>query len=161
MSMDDMRNKSEYVFKKELRKKIKSSALKYLKNIIIEKDHSKMEKLKYESLTMQSYFLSKFINKNEAQQLFMFRTRMARFANNFRNGSAYIKCPLCNEVNSIDSEVHSLSCEEIIKLLPEITTKTITVNNFYSNNVQDLKKTVNIFMEIMKIRTEILSKKNS
>ena len=71
------------------------------------------------------------------------------------------QCPLCNKVNSIDSEAHSLSCEEIIKLLPEITTKTITVNNFYSNNVQDLKKTVNIFMEVMKIRKEALSSKNS
>ena len=120
-----------------------------------------MEKLKYESLTMQSYFLSKFINKKEALELFMFRTRMTMFTNNFRNGSANTQCPLCNKVNSIDSEAHSLSCEEIIKLLPEITTKTITVNNFYSNNVQDLKKTVNIFMEIMKIRKEALSNKNS
>ena len=120
-----------------------------------------MEKLKYESLTMQSYFLSKFINKNEAQQLFMFRTRMTMFTNNFRNGSANTQCPLCNKVNSIDSEAPSLSCEEIIKLLPEITTKMNTVNNFYSNNVQDLKKIVNIFMEIMKIRKEALSNKNS
>ena len=120
MSMEDVKNKSEYQFKKELKLKIKSASFQYLQNIIIDKKHSKMENLKYESLNMQSYLYSRIINKTEGRNLFMFRTRMALFANNFKNGSDVTKCPKCKDLNSIDSEAHSLNCEKIIDNLKKM-----------------------------------------
>ena len=129
MSMEDIKTKSEYQFKKDLKLKIRSAALQYLKNIIIDKKHSKMDNLKYESLNMQGYLYSRIINKTEGQNLFMFRTRMALFANNFKNGSDNTKCPMCKNLNSIDSEAHSLVCEKIIFRLPEV--KNVKVDHLF------------------------------
>ena len=105
---------------------------------------------------MQAYLYSNVINKTEAQHLFMFRTRMTMFINNFRNGSADIKCPLCSKSNSVDSEAHSLTCDKIINRLSEV--KNINVNNLYSEDLNVLKETINVFMKILDIRKEYLTK---
>ena len=139
--------------------KIRSAALEYLKNITIIKEHSKMSKLKYEKLEMQKYLYSNKINKTEGQQLFKFRTRMALFGNNFRNGLDNIECPLCRKPNSIDSETHSLVCETIKNKMPEVVLENIDINNLYSKNVSKMKETINIFMNILKIRKELLPNK--
>ena len=109
-----------------------------------------MDNLKYESLNMQSYLYSRIINKTEGRNLFMFRTRMALFANNFKNGSDDTKCPMCKDLNSIDSEAHSLICEKIIDKLPKV--KNVNVNYLFSDNLKQLK--------IMNIRKEYLASKN-
>ena len=108
---------------------------------------------------MQKYLYSSEINKTEGQQLFMFRTRMALFGNNFRNGLANIECPLCKIPNSIDSEEHSLACEIIINKIPEVALKNIDKNNLFSKNIFKMKETINIFMKILKIRKELLPNK--
>ena len=154
ISMEDIRKKSELLFKKELKEKIKIAAFNYLKNIAINKEHSKMDNLlkTYQCLKMQPYLYSAQITKTEGQELFRFRTRMALFGNNFRNGLNTVECPLCKKANSVDSEGHSLTCETIIDKIPEINMKVIRVDNLYSENVYIMKETINIFLQIMKIR---------
>ena len=79
---------------------------------------------------------------------------MANFKNNFKNGVTSLTCPLCKDPNSVDSESHSLKCAEINTLIPEVD--VTKMENMYSNNIDLLKKTVNIFMKIMNVRENIL-----
>ena len=76
-----------------------------------------MEKLIYKKISIQNYLYSNLISKSECQNLLMFRTRMARFANNFKNGANNLQCPLCEKTNSVDSEAHSLICDKITNVL--------------------------------------------
>ena len=58
-----------------MKAKIAIEAFKYLKEKA--ETHSKMDNLKYKKLAIQKYLSSDIISKNEGQQLFKFRTRMA------------------------------------------------------------------------------------
>ena len=60
----------------------------------------------------------------DGQQLFMFRTKMSNFANNFQNGALSLICPQYKKVSpqykkedSIDSEIHSFNCEVMIMIM--------------------------------------------
>ena len=70
-----------------------------------------MTQLNYDKLKLQSYLSSNDITKSEGQSLFKFRTRMAFFGVNFKNGMTNLECPLCKETNSLDSESHNLKCD--------------------------------------------------
>ena len=114
-----------------------------------------MEKLKYEKMSMQSYFYSNLISKSEGQSLFRFRTRMAMFTNNFRNGATKLECPLCEKENSLDSEAHCLICDKITAILPEST--NIDFNNIYSEDINIMKEAIQMLEQVMEIRRDVLS----
>ena len=104
---------------------------------------------------MQDYFSSSIINKSEGQNLFRFRTRMALFAANFKNGANNLECPVCEVRNSLDSESHNLKCEKMTKLLPEVIDKDI--KNIYSDNVELMKETITVLTKVMDIRSNLMS----
>ena len=159
INIEESAKKSEIKFKKELKQKIQLAALKYLQNISIQKEHSKMDKLIYKKLSMQPYLYSNIFKKIESQNLFKLRTRMAMFANNFKNGATSIECPMCKKSNSVDSEAHSLICDEIIKVIPEA--KEIYLNDIYSDDIHKMKETLNILIKILKLREDHLSTKQN
>ena len=76
---------------------VKKKAYDYEFNQLLEmkKTHSKMNDLVYSKLEIQNYLKLENLNKNEAQTLFRFRTRMAKFGENFRGNNSQILCPLC------------------------------------------------------------------
>ena len=115
-----------------------------------------MTNLKYNKLAMQSYLFSNMITKYEGQNLFKFRTRMALFAVNFKNGTNNLECPLCEEPNSLDSELHNLKCDKMIQLLPEVVDKDI--KHIYSDNVKAMKKIIIVLTKMMDIRSDLKDK---
>ena len=58
VTSEDIEGKSKGIFKKEIKTKIQLAALKYLKDKA--SGHSKMEKLEYKKLSLQSYLYSIF-----------------------------------------------------------------------------------------------------
>ena len=52
--------------------------------------------MKYSKLEMQRYLKLENLNTIEAQTLFRYRIRMAKYGENFRGRNISILCPLCN-----------------------------------------------------------------
>ena len=74
--------------------------------------HSKMDNLNYPELKIQPYLISSLLRRDQAQQLFKFRTRMANVKGNFKNGQTDYFCPVCVKIGVYedDYQKHLLSC---------------------------------------------------
>ena len=79
----------------------------------IKAGHSKMANVEYASLDMQEYLKNMEINTTQAKILFWFRTRMAKFSENFKGGKPTKVCPVCK--SSTDVQVHSFECKGLKK----------------------------------------------
>ena len=75
--------------------------------------HSKMDNLFYLELSMQGYLKDERNNVEDARIFFRFRTRMARLWENFKGGRLPQPFPVCKEVKSVDTQVHSFQCRLI------------------------------------------------
>ena len=152
MTMNEIKQKSELQFKKEVKQKIKVAALQYLLNIA--KKHDKMNHLNYNEHSMQKYFYSTSFRKTECQLLFKYRTRMTNFGANFPNGMSAIACPLCDDETTIDSEEHMFNCEKMIILIPSLVNKTFM--NIYSKNINIMNDGMQVMTEILDMRKQVL-----
>ena len=85
--------------------KTKDYALKYL--LELKEKHSKMDSLQYDELKIQNYLKDTNIPVKEAQIVFRYRTRMAKFKENY-NGN---ECPFCL-VHS-DTQAHYVQCSVV------------------------------------------------
>ena len=110
-SFEVIKSKSKEAFNNLVKKKTKEFAFKLLQ----EKKHShtKMENINYEDLKIQTYFTRQDIRTEQKKILFKFRTRMARFGQNYRGGKEKIVCPLCD--SHIDNQDLSYICPVIRK----------------------------------------------
>ena len=106
-----MKTKSKSSFKAIVKKKTNEFAADTLK--LVKESHSKMSNLDYDDLEMQQYLKDENIKTNQARALFRFRTRMARFWENFKGGRPPQPCPICKQAQSVDTEAHSFKCEVI------------------------------------------------
>lgn len=83
-------------------------------NFLIEKKkcHSKLSRLSYNKLNMQSYLKDGVMGSHDSRLLFQFRTRMVDVGENFKNyhGRSPL-CPLCKEAS--DDQEHLLLCPKI------------------------------------------------
>ena len=108
--------KSKCSFKTMMKKLTREIAIKTLNR---EKEkHSKMNNLTYADLEMQSYLKDEKIRVDQAKILFRFRTRMARYWENFKGGRPPDPCPVCKEP-------HSFQCG--------VTASNVTINGIYNN----------------------------
>ena len=80
-------------------------------------EHSKMENLVYTELKTQDYLLSTDITTEQKRQIFLFRTRMADFSENYKNENAAKPCRMCHLYR--DSQVHAVNCLETMKHVSE------------------------------------------
>ena len=94
-------------FKKVVKKQIKELALLRLNQK--QEGHSKMINLEYTDLEMQEYLKNNQIASNQAKVVFCFRTRMAKYGENFKGGKPTKVCPVC-ETNT-DTQMHSFQCK--------------------------------------------------
>ena len=110
-SLEFVESKSKNVFKDLVKSRVKSFEFANL----MESRRSKTENLKYQTFKMQEYLNLKTMTKNEAIILFKFRTRMAPFGENFRNGKSSTNCPLC--LSHVDAQEKSFSCPTLKRLI--------------------------------------------
>ena len=110
--------------------------------------HSKMDNIVYIGMQPQNYTSMENIKAEQVRILFHWRTRMAKFGENYRGGREFVMCPLC--LDHYDSQNLSFQCQVIKKKWngnPE---------DVYSDNVK--METVKTIQQIMKIREEIFEK---
>ena len=101
-----LKKKSKQSFKKLVKKQVRELALLRL---IQKKDgHSKMTNLEYANLEMQEYLKNMEMTSNQAKIVFSFRTRMAKYSENFKGGKPTQVCPVCK--TSTDVQMHSFQC---------------------------------------------------
>ena len=109
LDLDEIKQKSDFSFKRLVKIKTKEYALDFLMKI--KEKHSKMEKLDYVELKLQNYLKDDKIPVKEAINLYRFRTRVARFKENFQNSHTGIACPLC--LVQPDTQAHCVQCSTI------------------------------------------------
>ena len=107
-----------------------------------------MENLEYTELKLQKYLTDDDISVEEAKNLYRYRTRVANFKENFKNGYVAHACPLCHV--QPDTQAHSLVCPV---LKTKVNMKGTYSDIFCEDIPQDISKTL---LEISKIRENIL-----
>ena len=111
MSLEEIKKKSEYSFKRYIKIKMKEYSLEYL--LSQKEKHTKMDNLHYVELKIQNYLIDDDLTVQEAKNLYKFRTRSAKFKENYKNSYVGIACPLC--LVQPDTQVHCVKCPEIVK----------------------------------------------
>ena len=106
LSFEEIKGKSEWSFKRLVKIKTKEYTLNYL--LKLKGRYSKMSNLHYSELKIQNYLKNENISVKEAQNLFRYRTRVAKFKENFKNNYDRIECPLC--LDKPDSQAHCVQC---------------------------------------------------
>ena len=102
-------NMSKTKFKKIVKLKLKTHAIKYLRDLA--EPHSKSTGLKNNTLKKQSYFEDRRFSKEEVQLLFTLRTKMLECKANFSEQyQKKLQCRLCKAPDSIENEDHLLTC---------------------------------------------------
>ena len=90
--MDEIKAMSRYRFKKLVQCKSKEFTFN---NLIERKQkHSKLKDLFYIELKIQHYLKLEELNVQQALTVFSFRTRMAKFSENYRNCGIQQTCPM-------------------------------------------------------------------
>ena len=93
MNLSNIKTKSEWSFKNFVKKKAYEYEFKQL--IRRKETHTKLDNLWYPRLEMQNYLKLDNLNNSQAQTLFRYRVRMAKFGENFREKKISVECPLC------------------------------------------------------------------
>ena len=100
---------SKTKFKKIVKLKLKTHAIKYLRDLA--EPHSKSTGIKNNKFEKQSYFEDRRFSKEEVQLLFTLRTKMLECKTNFSEQyQKKLQCRLCKAPDSIENEDHLLTC---------------------------------------------------
>ena len=145
-----IKSKSKLSFKLLMKKVTREVAKQTLERI--KEKHSKMENLMYADLEMQSYLKDDNIRVDQARTIFRYRTRMARYWENFKGGRPPDPCPVCKEAQSVDSQAHSFHCE--------VTASNVSINGNFCNifGVKVDEKTAKTVENIEKFRAQFMEK---
>lgn len=137
--------------------KANEAAFKYLINL--KKKHSKMDNLNYRKLEIQLYLTSSSnIYPKVANEIFKWRTRMAKFKSNFKNGSDNVQCPLGCQHD--DTQENVLKCEVIKLHLPAIEKSNCMYKDIFSKDLKKVNNIINLLTKALKIRENILEIRN-
>ena len=107
---------------------------------------SKLKQLDYTDFEIQEYFKCMKTDTETKKVMFRFRTRMAKFGENYRAGGPMPLCPLCNI--HFDTQALSFKC-------PVILCKTSVpgrIEDIYGNSIT--QDTVELIRKVTEIRRE-------
>ena len=104
-------SKSQYCFKKLVKTKIKEFTLDLLNDRKFK--HTKMDNLVFTELTIQDYLVSEKLSVEQKRIIFLFRTRMADYSENYRGQGPQKPCQICKF--HVDSQTHSVNCAAAMK----------------------------------------------
>ena len=132
--------------------KIKAKEYAFYKFIETKEKHSKMKDLWYAELGLQNYLKLEQITAFEAKTLFSYRTRSAKFSDNFRGSSGLSPCPLC---------LMHLDCQSLAFQCPVIR-ENVQIKEKYENifNTSVTKDLVQTLLKIDRVRDEHMYKKS-
>ena len=98
---------------------------------------------------MQDYLMNGHIKKEEAINIFKFRTHMADFGENLKSGADVVICQL--SLDHIDSQANSFKCQ-IIKNKIEVKGN---LKEFYDSNIP--RNLIQTIQDITKVRNDIFN----
>ena len=151
VDLDFIKSKTKFGFKNLV--KIKSKEYAWKKFMSVKIDHSKMDNLWYSDLKMQDYLKSNKFTTEESRTIFSFRTRMANFGENFKNGSGNVNvpCPLCHI--HLDTQAMAFQC-------PKLLTEVKIIGSYSDVFLEDIpKELVNTLTNILKFREKYLQER--
>ena len=117
MDLDEISSYSKDSFKRLV--KSRGEAYTFAELSKIQALHSKLKNLNYVDISIRQYFQDENLTVDEKITVFKYRTRMAKYGNNFKQGKSVVqKCPVC--LSHIDNQELSFHCSFILKKI-EIT----------------------------------------
>ena len=145
-NLSQIKKMSKESFKNFVGDKCRIAAFNHL--IKLKDSHSKLKDLKYNDLCLQPYFYDGSFSSNDARLLFLFRTRMVRVYNNYKNMYADTLCPLCRD--HADTQEHLLAC---IKLPPS----TSPYIQIFGTSTAEMKSTFFALKTALTVRQKLLA----
>ena len=139
-NLSTIKGKSEWSFKNLVR--IKAHKYEFNNLLDIKQLHSKMNNLEYSKFEVQNYLQLENMNSNEAQTIFKYWTRMAKYGENYRGSKEVILCPLCN--THIDSQIMAVENCPVVK-------KNISISGNYVQIFNNCLIPSDIVQTIMKL----------
>ena len=146
LTLEQLKLKSVNSFKRMVKTKTKEYTLNYL--LEMKEKHSKMDNLSYSNLKLQKYLKESDKSVAEIQNLYRYRTRVAKYKENMKNSYSNTSqaCPLC--LVHPDTQQHSVQCIEVkSKVLVEGSYRDI----FQEDIPSDISKTL---LRITKLRED-------
>ena len=137
--------KSANVFKTLVKKKARLFAFQELESK--KETYKKLKSLKYSELKVENYLMDEKFRYDEKKTLFQFRTRMAKFGNNFKSGKILTICPLCKL--HFDDQSLCLKCPKIRKQIE----CDIDISDLFTENISS--KTAKVLSEVVNIRAKL------
>ena len=143
-------------FKFKLNEAIRKSAFQWLTRKIQDKNtQAKGSEIKYQYLKLQEYFLPSNMNTKQCNLLFALRARMIPVKCNFKNSYSDLTCPVCNNSNRQDSQLHILQCKTLLDGENILVKKQISYNDIYSSDVTKQSTVVQLFEDLLSKRRRI------
>ena len=142
---------SKNKFKKLVNEKARKIALIELNEL--KSKHTKLGNLKYDVLECQKYIKNKSLSKNQVELIFKSRCRMKLYWENYKGWKFTRRCPLCNEANKDDTQIHSFDCRVIKE---HLSLEECRLSDIYSDNISSrLAKSIE---NIEKLREQVIGK---
>ena len=147
-------NKSKNDFKNELKAIVRAAALDYLKNK--QQQHSKVRRIEYPKLIVQSYMTSPLFTNQEVNLLHSLRSRSVNVKVNYKQ--KYLEnllCSLCKKES--DDQEHIINCEVLKKLIKsrEVVIENCIYDDIFADH-QKQKRITHLFYKFLEIRNNLL-----
>ena len=153
-SEEHLFNKSKNAFKNELKVKVRAAALNYLKNK--QQQHSKVRRIEYPKLIVQSYMTSALFTNQEVNLLHSLRSRSVNVKVNYKQKYlANLLCSLCQKES--DDQEHIINCEVLKRLIKsrEAVIENCVYDDIFANH-HNQKRITHFFYKFLEIRNTIL-----
>ena len=111
LDFEQIKQCPKYEFKALVKKSIEVKALEYLNKA--KSNLSKVSGIRHEKLKVQQYLLNPNFSSDVKKFTFLLRCRMVDVRTNYRNYYSQYHCPVCQDPNAEDTQVHLLICPAI------------------------------------------------
>ena len=148
-SFADIQQMSKGEWKTTIKRSIEKKAFQNL--MAIKQTHSKVEKLVYEKIEMQSYFLPNKIDcsKEDIQLIFKIRSKMTNVKMNRKKLFKTHECSVCLDEN--ETQEHIYTCDEIWEKRGKIKENIPKYEQIMTGNRKEKILVANIFKENLRI----------
>ena len=132
--LETLAGMTKEAFKRMIKIKAQERAFNLLNSR--KREYKKLDRLEYMELKVQNYLEDQKLSFEDKKFIFLFRTRMALFGENFRAGKDYSMCPLC--------KLH-IDCQSLLLQCPELSAELKrkfgndhlkSLDNIYSDRIR-------------------------
>ena len=152
----EIQKMTKYSFKKLIKNNLNRIAKDSLLNDQIEERKSKIKNLN--SYKIQNYLQTSKLSTKQKKLLFGLRTRSIDVKTNYKNKFKFnMKCRICDDDESIDSEKHYLKCSKVIEHFDANNEdiSNATYDDIFSEEIEKQISITKTFELVFKIRFKL------